>query len=52
MKMAFALRAQVEVGAEGPTLNFGLDAIAEGAALEMIWTLGMDPSYTNLSREK
>jgi hypothetical protein len=50
MRMALALHSEVVVRADHVTLEHGLHGIAEGAAIEIIHTLDMEPGYVNLKR--
>ena len=48
MKMGIALWLAQRVGADKPSYEYGLRGIAEGAAIEVIRTLGMEPAGVNL----
>ena len=46
--MALAVNRERTVGADRPLFEYALDGIVQGAALEVITTLGLEPSFTNL----
>jgi hypothetical protein len=52
MKMAISLHKERRVGADLHALDYGLRGIAEGTAIEVIRTLGMEPEGVNLRLDK
>lgn len=50
MKMALALHREQQVRADEHSKEYGLRGIAEGAAREIIETLGMRPEFINIRR--
>lgn len=50
MRMALALASQKNVRADDPLFQAGLRGVAEGAAVEIIHTLDLEPGYVNLPR--
>lgn len=50
INMGLAMRQQVQTGADEPAFLAGLNGIAQGAAVEVIHTLGMEPCYVNLPK--
>lgn len=50
MRMAIALDANLQVGADTDLAESGIEGVANGCAVEVIRTLGMRPEYTNLRR--
>jgi hypothetical protein len=50
MRMAIALHIEADVRADEAALTHGLYGIAEGAAIEIIHTLNMEPGYVNLKK--
>lgn len=52
MRMALALVSEKKVRADDPLLQAGLRGVAEGAAVEIIHTLDLEPGYVNLPHGK
>lgn len=50
LKMAIAAFRETKVRADSPTMASALDGIANGAAVEVIRCLGLQPGYVNLRR--
>jgi hypothetical protein len=50
MRMAIALHLEADVRADEPAFQHGLYGVAEGAAIEIIHTLDLEPGYVNLKR--
>lgn len=50
VEMSFAVRDKCSVGANVHHLNYGVDGIVEGAAREIIETLGMKPEFVNIRK--
>ena len=50
VRAALLLSRAQEVRADQDIVICGIDGIANGAAVEIIRTLGMDPSYVNLRK--
>lgn len=48
MRMALSMHRERRVGADEPAFQAGLRGIAEGASIEVIRTLGMEPGFVNL----
>jgi len=48
--MALAVRRERRVQADGAIYANAIDGIAEGAAIEVIQTLGLKPGFVNLKR--
>jgi len=50
IRMAIGLRNAQKVAADNLLLECAMDGIVNGAAVEIIRTMGMEPSYTNVYR--
>lgn len=50
IKMGISARALKTCGADEVILNSAIEGIVNGASVEIIHTLGMEPEYTNLRR--
>jgi hypothetical protein len=50
IRMAIALSREAYVGADGPLFRQAVRGLAEGAAVEIIHTLDLEPSYVNLPK--
>ncbi len=50
MRMALAVKREQRVRADDDLTDCALEGIANGAAVEIIHTLGMEPEYVNLDR--
>jgi len=48
IRMALAVRAERKVSADDDSYSFGLDGIVNGTAKEILFTLGLEPSYVNI----
>jgi len=50
IRMALALNEKVKVHADRRAFEYGLDGIAEGAAVEISQTLGLELPFANLRK--
>lgn len=51
MNMAIKLHSAASVGADHPARDYGMRGIAEGAAREIIETLGLRPAFINIAED-
>ena len=50
IRMAIALSKEAYVGADGPLFRQAIVGLADGAAVEIIHTLDLEPGYVNLPK--
>ena len=50
IRMSLALYGERRVGADDPSFKQAVHGVAQGTAVEIIHTLGMEPEYVNLPR--
>jgi len=51
VRLVRGIQRQKAVAADDPLIDCAIDGAVNGAAIEVIRTLGLTPSYTNLRRE-